>query len=385
MKIRKKAGILVAIIALIGLFFAVMVFIWMVNKKDEWDTQVRVSDDLTEYQSFWVCDGKFAKAENGYYVIYGDSVEQMYFIPDDMSSCEIICTKANCKHEDETCSATFKGGVISNFQYNNGYLFYTRKNDVGDIYLCRCDENGKNRTRVLKIGDHNHVYNANVKIHKNHIFVTELWVDSETYRIVDYDMTKQKKDGYETEIVKDSNCKRITVEDICDNKIMYSIESRQKEKTLVAIYDYEEKTSEILKEIEGSSGFIRFAGNNVVYTSQQGNILFSLDSIEKEIMLNTSSENQLAFDGKYIYIDNVPMFRKDVEDKEHVVSVYDTDGNLIHIIEMPIDKNTPMMVCFFGDESIMFAAGFSGEAIYTYDKGQIDTEQCNWKSVNYTK
>lgn len=381
---KKRVGVIAGIISALALVLVGTAIFWNLRGNVKWDTRVRISEEQTEYQNYWVCEGVLMKAEEGYYVAQRHGAEAMhiFYIPKDLSSCEINCTKANCKHEDDSCLATFNDHTVGKFQYNNGYLFYTKEDEKGDIILYRCKVDGSKRTQMLKVADHNQIRSVDVNIHKNHVFVMESWLDGSS-RVMDYDMTKVGKTGYETEITKNTECFQIKIEDIKDDFLIYSVVSKEKDKTTITGYNYTKDETETIREIDGISGFIRLAGESIVYTSKEGNRLFPISNPSSEKMLNESPSNQLAVDQQYIYIDNTPCFRKGAESEEHVVSMYTLQGEFVGSILMPINEEQPMLVCYFGDTNVMFAADFSEKQLYTYEKKKINAADGKWNALKY--
>lgn len=297
-KSLKRKMLIIGVIAIAAVL--ITMFLFRIMRKPAWDTRTRGLEELRQWQNEWVCGGHLMKSEDGYLYTSQQSDYMLLYRWDGVSDSFVMnCSKANCKHTDETCSAYYASQTAGNFQCNNGYIFYTVYDDNNNICLYRSREDGTEREKLEIIGDGNQLNTFKMLIHYNHVFVYTMdKTDEEIFEILDYNMEKKKAERV-TGIYKGKTGETAVICDIEGQRLLYSV-TRQEDMDIY-IYDYESGENTLIKTIKGSSGFVRFADDSIVYTHKEGNKLFLIDSPQNEKILNTSSEDQLAFDGTYIY------------------------------------------------------------------------------------
>lgn len=379
---KKKKNIII-----VAALIVVCVGIWGVYsivsaKSVKWDKKANTSDELRQYQDYWVSGGRLMKADNGYYIIgsEGDGYNNIYYWNGESQSYNSICDKANCKHNTQECAAYFEG--VLNFQYNNGYFFYTVEDDEQNTYLCRCKVDGTDRNKLLKIADYNNKDDVKVYVHYNHVFVCSYRSGLMSYQVTDYDM--EKSNNYDTEVLSGENGNIVTIMDINGDNVLITSEKKNGSSADIYLYKISGKSINKIKTLNEATGFVRMAGDSIVYTSGEGNKLFKVDNPDSETLVKKGTDEQIACDAANIYIDNVPMFKSDDSERneKHSVSIYDMSGKKLDTVDMPEDAKADYMVCFFGDNDKMFATTFSTNYFFVYDKDNIGKSAQEWKKIS---
>ena len=375
---KKKIIILITAAVLLVSVVTAGIVIYLNQKDKIWDLKANVPEEYREYQSYWLTGSMIIKCEKGYYVIDSRMQGELICFWDGKSDTySPICTKANCNHDNKECSAWFDNSSCDALNYSNGYFFYRYWENGGDMYLYRADADGTNRKELFQICDFNAGEDIGYyDIHKNHIFVTVHCMDEEidSY-IIDYNMELEGKEGYKTVITETENVPEIR--DIVGDKMLYLVYNASENKTQIFEYNISDKSSTCIDTIDEGVGYYRYIKDSYVHTSATGNYLVTPE--KGKIKLNDSAGDQLACDSNYIYIDNVPVFKKGHESEaEHKVSIYDTEGKLLKEVAMPDDPDETLL-CVFGDDSRMFAYDAYIDYFYVLDKNDKNSV---WRKID---
>ncbi len=374
---KKKKKILLGAFAGLAVCIVVTVIIVLNLKGTDWDFEVHTEERYRVYQNYWLSDGRLMSCEDGYYyVVRQDGRKIMYHISKDAKSSEIICNQANCKHRDESCAAIWTGPSVGSMQYNNGYFFYVDLDSEDTYYLYRCQRDGTGRQPVVELGNllENPIDSATV--HNNHVIVTEL--SGGAFRLLDYNMEEYGKSGYRKVVCEAGAGEQLDIKDIDGEKMLYRVDGAEKEQLYE--YDFLTKENRLIKELAGGAGYARYMDGSIVHSSDDGCKIFALNAPEtvKDVTFG-SSDFMTYCDGK-IFINYIAMFDKKAEDdSKNVVYVYDKAGKLLDTIPMPVDKNSDLLVCYFGDESCLFVPTFNANKLYVYDKADIGTGKGTWR------
>lgn len=373
---------------LIGVAVAVLVIVAGVvgykiyQSKMIWDVGENTEKELREYQNYWLCDSSVLKAEKGYYFLVDDkktTYQHICYWDGKSKNYDIVCEKANCKHDSDSCAACLNDNA-SNIQYSNGYIFYVDIDNKDNTYLYRMDSDGTNKKSMLKIADADmHVIDKGVFVHSNNVFVKRLMLTDDGYAgdILHYDMSERKPKMQE--VCKYEEVEQIYIEDIHKDKLLYvALEEKG-----ICIYEYnmKNKKSYLVESINTTFGSVKYAGKAIVYSTDKGIIMLKDGNPENKIQLTDGNVESVSFDGRYIYVDNVPMFfmTENEESKKHCVTVFDENGKKIYTIDMPLGSVEKNQMCYFGDTNMLFVRGFDSNEIIVLDKSKLD--EGKWEGI----
>lgn len=378
---RRKWLITAAIIAVLIIAIGIVGYKIYQSKK-VWDSSANTSKEFREYQNYWLCDSSILKSEKGYYILIDDkqsAYEHICYWDGKSKNYDIICSKANCKHDSDSCAACLSD-MVSNIQYSNGYIFYVDADKKGDLFLYRMNVDGTNKKSVLKIADDDmDIKDKGVYVHGDDVFVKRLILTEDGYAgdILHYDMNKRKP--VLQEVCKYEEVDQIYIEDIYKDKMLYAAMERKG----ICIYEYnmKSKKSRLVEIINATFGSVRYAGKSMVYSTDKGIVLLKDGDSEKKLQLTEGRVESVCSDGIYIYVDNVPMFSMSdsKDDKKHCVTVFDENGKKIYTVDMPLGSVEKNQMCYFGDTDKLFVRGFASDEIFVMDKSKLD--EGKWEGI----
>lgn len=369
---KKKVAMISAIaVAIIAVTVAVIINF----NKVKWDYNVNVSEELTKYQDYWLTTSAVMKCEDGYYFIKvaGDN-NLLYHIDAECKECDIICEAANCRHNSQECRGLWQDSTASNFQYCNGYIFYTQR--VGDnSYLFRAKPDGSDRTKLMKIGNFNDVYTVqNVYVHGNHVFVEQILKDGSNVRFVDFDMEGAGKYGMgKTVRTVSFNGGSKVILDINDDKILY--QNCDGHKSTVYEYDITTGSDAVAFEIDGVCGYVSYFQNGYILTQKDGVFFVEKDGNVKKLDESAGITGYVNTYGDYAFVYSA-MF-----DENDYIDIYDNNLNKVSRIAAVCDGAGTAMPCYFGDDDKLFSSVFGANKIYVCDKKAAIKGDVKWQML----
>lgn len=340
---------------------------------------------------------------------------ELYYYDSSAAEAVPLCSKINCKHDDQSCDAYFTneeclGGFI---WYQNNNLFRIEEDiDTGNVYLLSFNRDGSNPTRgnILWNGDniryskYKTIYFRSMVMHKGYLYYTyqlDVNDDVSVYRV--------KIDGNgEREVLgtipHSSDIKNFGEIHISNNSdsIFFSVYSTLNDETATKLflcqYNIEESKFNILISEEGyydhkyikddngkvigdtGAGWsgeydimdLAFDNDNNMYFYKcfTGEIFkYNLHTKEMKKIYQTEESGNLAFYDNELYLNN---YNK-IDSSEVTITVIDTDGNLIK----EVAPGTPYN--YLGDRNYLFSKTQRNSLTYTYSVYNKNTGE--WKQI----
>lgn len=162
------------------IYFFVFIFLICGCSANDNNTEKQDPDEVIEIS--------YAKNTNGIYrqIELDSGLYRVDYFDFASQKTQPLCTKANCLHEDETCSAialtTYNGGSLSGIGANDRAIYYIytievamENKDTGikdyspALFLAKSDLDGTNLSVVYQ-SEQDRVYSGYAYIYKNHLF-----------------------------------------------------------------------------------------------------------------------------------------------------------------------------------------------------------------------
>lgn len=354
-----------------------------VNTEQASDTYIANED----YQNYLNLYSKAAKTEDGYYLI---SDNHLYFLDKDTYHATIVCSKINCEHNDEGCSAffsTFHFFPIQLSYYNHAlYLlgWETEGSNIHNNYIYQISLDNFKRKKAVYMNNTNGLSTPVFLLHRGYVYYTSGSSIMQKTTAVLYRKPLGNTDKNDAgEKVFEITGYGANINDISayGNSVFISASDYKNEKgdgynTVVRCVDIHSLN---IKNIMNSNKFAAYADCNYVYYENDETTVNRIDinTNEDTFFCNINGPCYISADSNYLYFDNLQsIYIGKTEEKGRKISVYDKSGK--HITDI-IPKN-PKDDCYFGGDDIMiFKEVVAGEAIaengakgyYVLDKAQL--------------
>lgn len=358
-----------------------------------------------------------AKSPQGYY-IYVDG--KMYFVDGTSFEATPLCSKPNCLHSGDNCSAVVKG--ISDIAYSDGYIYYIsstgpEKEFMGS-YLVKHSADGSTRENVYYIEKDI----LDFIIHRGYFYFSsrEFEVDESTglpdidnydtyiYRLALDGSSKEEEEIYFAEEVEKYG--QISGLMAYGDNLYFDLHGTKrgsKNEDILKCMRMNLTTFEV-NEMVTPSGFMlarpRLFGESLVFTSgenENGKYFyyktdFSGENPEK--FFETFEGESIICDGKYLYVDNFYTLAMPhtIEENDSVksdcryIKVYDENLDLIDEFSFGSGSAETWFILPLDSEVFLFG-GKSKECdiIFYYDKSEFGTlngkeweKKFSYKEVN---
>lgn len=359
-----------------------------INTEQNATTYVKNED----YQNFLDPHSAFAKVENGYY-FFKDL--RLYYFDTETKESYIVCSKPNCTHNSNDCTAYFNIFKYYPFQlsyYNNSLYvlgWEEEKSNIRHNYIYEVSLDNYKRKKAAYLFDGTNSISTYFIIHRGYIYYIKS-DSSELKETTSYlyrkklgnTSTKEKAETiYEFSGIGASI---IDIKASGNNLVVLNASFGDTEgndyKTSYTFIDIHSLKS---KEIVGNEAYSLFAESNYIYYGKGTDAIYCIDltTNEEVFFCDVKGPCYISADNKYIYFDNLQSVQIGKTDESNrKILVYDKSGNYITEI---VPKN-PKDECYFGGDDIMiFKENIVGETItngndtngakgyYVLDKSQL--------------
>lgn len=323
----------------------------------------------TDYQSFFFMPN-IAKGEAGYYY-WEENDERLYYYDTATAQSVVLCNKADCTHDDDTCNAYFNAAKKENqdvfcktyIQYYDGAVYVTGYDPKGNVNLYRVAADGSSCDKYMCLFKQNMMspYGNSqiidftypeVCIHRGYVyFINNMETTPKIYRM---------KMGSETsEVIYENTGLRPAVYRIKPyGDQIYFQAGNFEDDTYIdiegGVYAYDPDTEKVSLYKESAISPYLFYKDDLYYSASDGIYHYDKEEEQDEKVLDTEKNNadfMMINDQIVVYLDeDSNMFVCDLEtDSTHTI---DGDG---------------ITTCLFGDGHFMFAEGYKeGDASGLY-------------------
>lgn len=342
-----------------------------------------------------------AKSPQGYYV-YVDG--KMYFVDGTSLEATPLCSKPNCLHSDDNCSAVVKG--IYDIAYSDGYIYYIsstgpEKEFMGS-YLVKHSADGSTRENVYYIEKDITEY----IIHRGYFYFAsrKFEIDESTglididkydsfiYRLALDGSSKEAEEVYFAEEVEKYG--QITgLMAFGDNLYfdLYGMKRGTKNEEIIKSMKLNLDTFEVSETVtESGISLIRpmLLGNSLVFASNESEndkyIYHKTDfnGENPEKFFETYEGESIICDGKYLYVDNFYTLAMPhtIEENDNVksdcryIKVYDENLDLVDEFSFGSGSAETWFILPLDSEVFLFGGkGKEGDVIFYYDKSEFGT------------
>lgn len=340
-----------------------------------------------DYQNYLNLYSNCVKTNDGYYFINDN---RLYFFDKYSHESTIACSKINCEHNDDRCTAffsTFGFFPIQLSYYDNAlYLlgWETENSNIYNNYIYQISTENFKRKKAVYIGNSNGLSKTVFLIHRGYAYYT---VGSNTMKETTATLYRKQLGNINKndtgEVAFEYTGIGAQIQDISAyaNNIYISFSSYENKNgdgyktsfSSVDIHTLQEKC------IFDNSTFATYADSNYVYYEKDENTVNRLDinTDEEEFFCNIKGPCYISADSNYVYFDNLQSIYIDkIDESDRRIFVYDKSGKYI----TEITPKNPKDDCYFGGDDIMiFKEIIAGEVIesegakdyYVLDKSQL--------------
>lgn len=377
MKTTKKLFGIALVVIILCSFYGCNASKIQINTNQKSETYIEKED----YQNYLDLYSNMAKTDIGYYFINNS---YLYYFDNESQETMLVCSKANCKHNDDNCTAyfsLFNYYPIQLSYYDNALYLLGWESEGANIhhnYIYQISLDNFKRRKAVYIGSSNGLSSTVFLIHRGNVYyITESNTMKETTAVVyckQLGNTDRKDNG---EVVFEYTGIGAKVDGISayGNNLFVSLSSYKNEEGdgytslfySVNIHNLESKC------IFDNNKFAAYADENYVYYEKNENIVNRLDlkTNKEEFFCNIEGPAYVSADSQYIYFDNLQSVYIDRTDaKDRKIFIYDKTGKYI----TEITPKNPNDDCYFGGNDIMFFKEITddgSEQYYAIDKTKL--------------
>ncbi len=302
-----------------------------------------------------------------------------------------LCSKLECTHIDEkkhtlsSCNANIKSALPGSMGYHNQWVYVLTYNEsTYDVTLTRVSKDGSVHEDIMVVGQSpdKASYYQYVFFDDN-IYMVNKIEETNTIYIDKIDINKKEKESVYS-LDKEGSIWNLKV--VGDN--IFGIQSEKKgEDYKKSIIKYNCTTKEVETIVEEDLIIsYTIVDENTIYYYVETEGLYELNINNKESKLIRECDEEtksvyLAYDGTYLYMDNLINEYRYNENSHHQIIVCDLNGKEINTIDMEANEN--LLPASFCDENYLFATHFSpkGEQ-WTYIKHEdITKKDVSWTNI----
>lgn len=365
----------------------------------EKNTSVQISNVIgSSVQSAFVnSNSDLAIAPEGYYSINGAG-DDMYltYISKNSAKETYLCSKPECSHVDErtgfygleTCNAYIGCVLNRSIVYYDGFVYVLRYDKkTYDVILVKISADGSVHEDVMVVGQ-----SADQASCYSYVFVdasTILMVynaldytgEERTVSLEKIDLNKKEKTTVYT--YTDGGAS-VTYLKVLNDTVFFTQVKRQEDNYIYQLMKYdinENNVDTVLKE----AIFSYTLGNNGLlyyFVSKDGLYQYDLQTMKSKKLRACDEETMyidLAYDGTYIYMDNLANRVFYNEDSQSQIFVCNLEGKLLNTISKDFSMSLEL-----SDKDYMFMQSFSDKGPYWayIKKEDIKDSVVTWSAVN---
>lgn len=344
----------------------------------------------------------FAGNTSGYY--YWGYTDYITFFDLDTKKSVLLCNKPDCQHTitddntvktDKDCNAYYSTDYLTGNIWSYGdSIFVLQKIDKKGLYLTQVSSDSSTRKPIIRLSENTE---AMVELIMNNGYAYYSVAANTTEGITDLYKVELKENAKSEKIdsvegaspiishLKAYNDKVYYVKFYCDE---YNAEAPLSVNMNYRLYMYNETSDEIVtvsdKNIDDFA--VNVDDNELYYHECGGNVYkASLDDMTPECIYSDSNLilSRIAYDGKYIYVDNFQDVVLEVDDERKIYAI-DKDGDIKKRIIAEDDKRKGTVE--YGDDKYMFC--ITSKETYMLDKSYIYSDEgndcVNWIPIDVT-
>ncbi len=345
-----------------------------INTEQDYDGYIQGED----YQNFLDLYSAVAMTEDGYYYICNNL---LYYCEKATLSSYPVCSKADCSHSDENCTAYISPADYLPLQlsyYNNSLYIMgweIEQNDIHNNYIYQISLDNYKRKKVAYLNSSNGLSSVVFIIHRGYVYyVTGGSTMSENtavlYRKELGDVSKNNDEaqifefgGYGAEIFALS---------AYGNNLFFDTASYEDSegngyKTSLNILNIHSLESKVLVD---DNKYSYFANSGFVYYEKDKNTVYKIDlsKDEEAFFCSIDSPAYISADENYLYFDNQQAMYIDDSLTERTISAVDKETGETVLSLSPKNNDDE---CCFGSDDIMIFKGTddnSNDYFYIADK-----------------
>ena len=333
----------------------------------------------------------FAKAENGYYFFNN---MHLYFFDTEKKEAYLVCSKANCEHDTDSCTALFS---IFNFypfqlEYYGNSLYVLgweeEGNNLRHNYIYEISLDNYKRKKAAYLFDSAGLDLFSFMIHRGYVYYLKggagdlKETTSYLYRVKLGNTNEKEK----SEVIYEFSGIGASISNFSASgnniivlKAVYGDTEGNNYETSYDLIDIHSLES---RNIVGNEAYSLFAEGEYAFYEKGENTVnrINLNTKEEAFFCNIDGPAYISADSNYIYFDNRQKMYIDESFDDRKIFVFDKSGNYV----TEITPRNPKDDCYFGGDDVMiFKEVTSGETVtdgstktgakgyYVLDKSQI--------------
>lgn len=251
-----------------------------------------------------------AGTEEGYYLL-GDELISYY----DKSSSKIhvLCSKAECMHNNESCNASISTSSIR-FYNDKLYCIEPDKNNAGDYNLCEISKDGSSKNALFVVyheegTEKEQLYMNDFIVHRGYIYycLSNFNTEPSVYQIVRRKLEKNAKEEIVQKFYFEDMLELMEFQGVGDY-VYYGIvkkDNTEKYNELYA-YDTQKHSTECVLDREMDFKDFMAEGNKVYYTDKDNLYVKNKmdNTVEKVMELPEKGCFEISVDEDNFYFDN---------------------------------------------------------------------------------
>lgn len=295
-----------------------------------------------------------AVGETGYYTLNGMAQgKYLSYISKSGAKSTYLCSKPECRHMDdsgyfavETCNAYVGEAVPQSIVYHNGYVYVLEYNErTYNVTLVRISQDGSVHEKIMEVGQAPSCssYYEYAFADDNTIFMVYNAPDNtgevRSVSLDKIDLSKKEKTPVYTYNEEGAIINYIK---ILNNDIFFKQSKKADDKSSYGLMMYDMQSGKVSTLLEGNiiSYTIVNDGKIFYYIAEDGMYSLDLNTMQSQKIRECDEETMyvmLAFDGTYLYLDN--MLNKFFYSKssEHRIFVCDLEGNNVNTVPTGIE------------------------------------------------
>lgn len=337
--------------------------------------------------------GNMAVGETGYYTLEGlGKYNYITYISKDSAKSTYLCGKPECSHVDdsgwhglETCNAYIGRAMPLSITYYNGYVYVLRYDEkTYNVTLVRISADGSVHEDVMVVGQSPDCasYYQYVFADDNTVFMVynspDYTSETHTMSLDKLDLNKKEKISVCTYTGEGADINNLK---ILNNNLFYRRTISTDGQKSYELVQYDIQTGAVNPIEQGNIISYTIADNGMIFLYMAEDAMYSLDlATMKSVKIRDCDDDtmyvMLAYDGKYLYLDNILNRGYHDKNSEHRIFVCDTEGNTINTVKAGIDCLS------VSDPDYMFAQDASGGMMYwQYIKKENIKDAAEWSRI----
>ncbi len=338
---------------------------------------------------------RLAIGPEGYYSLKGSPIGgYLTYISKSSAKETYLCSKPECSHVDEsgfngleTCNAYIGSVMPMSITYHNGFVYLLEYNrNTFDVTLVKISADGSVHEDIMVVGEspdqasyYRYVFANDETVYM--VYDAPVYTGEErTISLDKIDLNKKEKTSVYTYTGTGAS---IAFLKALDNNIFFTKVDKREDNYFYHLMRYDTEKNEAYTVLEENICSYTLAKNGLLfyYIPKEGLYRCDLQTMKTKQIRKCDEESMyvsLAYDGTYLYLDNMNNRFYYNEGSKHQVFVCDVEGNLVNSILMEVQ------FLELSDKDYMFTEMFSNEGPYwSYiKKTDITDPSVTWSKVS---